>query len=32
MKNEHSRMKKLLFFGALLSMLCLGACGGGAKS
>ena len=25
-------MKKLFFFGALLSMLCLGACGGGAKS
>ena len=25
-------MKKLLFFGALLPMLCLGACGGGAKS
>lgn len=25
-------MKKLIFLGALLSMLCLGACGGGAKS
>ena len=25
-------MKKLFFFGALLPMLCLGACGGGAKS